>query len=104
MPVDNRRYFIYSITSNKADGVYIGSSVVPYRRFKSHMRMLLKNQHHSYKLQKHFNESKPVLTFTILAECTAEEVEYKELALILAYDSIRMGFNVKYKTLRNPTG
>lgn len=66
--------------------------------------MLITNSHHSYKLQKHFNEYKPVLTFKVLTECKSTEVEFKELALILAYDSIRCGFNVKYKTIRNPIG
>lgn len=100
----NRRCFIYAISSSKGNGVYIGSSINPYRRFKAHMRMLLKGQHHSYKLQKHFTESQPVLKLEILTECLEHEVEYRELALILAYDAVRNGFNVKYKTSRTPTG
>ena len=97
---NNTRYYIYCISSNKSERLYIGSSNNPMKRFKEHVRKLHAGKHHSYKLQEHFNLTKPTLTLKILCECKREDIEWIELALIIAFNTVVKGFNVRYSTIR----
>lgn len=87
---------IYKLTNNINDKVYIGQSKDTDMRFESHMNMLWNRNHHSYKLQKFYNDNPGV---KIGCECL-EEVENEKYLLarekyyIDLYDSCNNGFNV----------
>ena len=88
---------IYKI-ENKTNGkVYIGQSKNIMQRWSIHEQMLLKNEHHSKKLQKDFNNSLNGLqdfSFEILEICEAKDLNEKEKSYIKNFDSINKGYNV----------
>lgn len=87
---------IYKLTNNINDKVYVGQSRDIYMRFDSHMNMLWNKNHHSYKLQKFYNDNPGVeMDYEIL-----EEVEHEKYLLarekhyIDLYNSCGDGYNV----------
>lgn len=66
---------VYQIQSKtKPKRIYIGSAVNIYRRWNEHRRLLLLNQHHSPKLQNHYNKyGIDDLVFSILVDGLNED-------------------------------
>jgi len=70
-------YKIQSIT--KPDRIYIGSSLNIQKRWREHKWNLLKNKHHSIKLQRHVNKyGIGDLIFSVIELCTAEVLQNRE--------------------------
>lgn len=68
---------VYSIQNNLTNEMYIGSTVLFSKRKKMHLESLQKNKHHSYRLQKDWNEyGEQNFSFNIL-----EEIEDKNMLL-----------------------
>jgi group I intron endonuclease len=65
---------IYQIQSLiKPERIYIGSAMDINHRWKTHLNLLKKGEHHSIKLQNHFNKyGKNDLVFTIIELCFSE--------------------------------
>ncbi len=85
---------IYKIQSLiKPEKVYIGSAINIHIRWNSHLNSLKKNEHHSSKLQHHFNKyGKNDLIFSILIGCAKEDLISTEQFFL---DSYKPWFNVK---------
>lgn len=90
---------IYMIKSTASDYVYIGSSKNIYRRFREHINKLKQGKHHSWKLQKHYDEiSTGVIQYKLELFVLEQvdnyfELHNKEIEYILRYDSVNKGFN-----------
>lgn len=95
---------LYKI-ENKVNGkVYIGESINIEQRWNTHLESLKANKHHSYKLQKDWNEfGKDNFIFEVLIRvenyknvmiiktlCLIKEEEF-----IIKYNSIENGYNIK---------
>ena len=79
---------IYQIKSNiKPERVYIGSAVNIQNRWALHLFLLRKKQHHSLKLQRHYNKyGESDLSFTILLGCRKEDLLKVEQYFIDSYN------------------
>lgn len=88
---------IYKITNTHNGKVYIGSSSNIQKRFKEHKRALKTHSHHSYKLQKDFNEIEniDVFSFEIIEEIDSNKIDLfrREQFYIDKYDSFNNGYN-----------
>ena len=95
-------YFIYNIISNK---YYIGSSLNVHKRILNHKNLLLRNKHHSYKLQASYNKyGKDVFIFKSLEQFLFPENYSKDIKIeylecfeeyyIKKYNSFKNGYNV----------
>lgn len=84
---------IYKIQSaEKPDRFYIGSSKDIGERFRLHLVHLKKNDHHSIKLQNHYNKyGKSDLLFYILLGCEKEDLIKNEQYFL---DSYKPWFNM----------
>jgi group I intron endonuclease len=77
MPVVSGVYKIQSISH--PERVYIGSAVSFRHRWSKHRKDLEKNEHHSPKLQNHFNKyGMDDLVFQVLLECGRDRLRIKE--------------------------
>ena len=92
--------YIYKIENTVTKKVYIGSAKDYGKRWEQHKRMLLKNKHHSVKLQNSYNYyGHSCFEYTLLEDLTGKvtrdelyEVEYE---IIKQYDSVKKGYNCK---------
>lgn len=66
----------------KDGSYYIGQSVDVYSRLKDHYRMVLSGNHHSYKVQKKFDEEQSLPKHILLEECPIDLLNSKEDKLI----------------------
>lgn len=87
---------IYKLINNKNNKVYIGQSTDVYMRFNSHMDMLMNKRHHSYKLQKFYNENPDAeFDYEILEKVENEKyLLAREKYYIDLYNSCDDGYNV----------
>lgn len=83
----------YKIQSRcKPERIYIGSASDITHRWQSHILDLQKNQHHSFKLQNHYNKyGESDLEFSILLGCEKEDLIKTEQYFI---DSYKPWFNI----------
>ena len=97
---------IYCLSFNDTDKVYVGSSINIEKRFVQHATNLINGEHHSNKLQKHYNKSnvKQSLKYDILLRCKEYELADAEYSVIEMYDSVKNGFNMTSKTSRSLSG
>jgi len=89
---------IYKLINNKTEQVYVGQSIDIEERFKSHMYMLKTNTHHAYKLQRMYNQYKPLKSFNMELQVleTIDKRKYlnsREDFYIELYDSHQNGYN-----------
>ena len=83
---------IYQIKSNINNKIYIGSAININKRWALHKNDLIKNQHHSIYLQRHFNKySLDDLEFTVLEICEIEDLILKEQ---FYFDTLKPEFNI----------
>jgi len=87
---------IYKIQSLiKPERLYIGSAVSVNRRKALHFCQLRKNNHHSIKLQNHYNKyGESDLQFSVLLECPKEQLIAREQDFI---DALNPWFNILKK-------
>lgn len=78
---------VYQIQSKiKLERIYIGSTVNINTRWKDHLKTLRRNQHHSLKLQRHYNKyGESDLQFSILLGCEREDLIKTEQYFIDSY-------------------
>ena len=83
---------IYKIQSIcKPERIYIGSAVNIRRRWKEHKEDLKRNEHHTPKLQNHYNKyGKSDLIYSILLKCEPEELIKREQSYL---DDLNPYFN-----------
>lgn len=87
---------IYAIRNRINGKVYIGQSTNIQKRFKQHIDALEKGIHHSWKLQKDYDEfGIGGFAFEVIELCPKEKLDEKELEWITKFDSIRNGYNVQ---------
>lgn len=102
---------IYKIQSKiKPERVYIGSAVNIPERWGNHLYRLDRNDHHSIKLQRHFNKyGKNDLVFSIIVGCDKDDLLVTEQFYIDAYNpwfnilpkaGSRLGFKHSEATIR----
>jgi len=79
---------VYKIQSKiKPERVYIGSAVNIPERWGNHLYRLAKNDHHSIKLQRHYNKyGKNDLVFSIIVGCDKNDLIVTEQFYIDAYN------------------
>jgi group I intron endonuclease len=87
------RIGIYQIQSMICpDRIYIGSSTNIPARWYGHKHSLLKNDHHSLKLQEHYNKyGLDDLKFSVIMNCNIDEIEKLEQYYI---DMLNPYFNI----------
>jgi group I intron endonuclease len=84
-------YQIYNIINGK---VYIGQAVDIFKRKNSHFLALEGNYHYNSHLQKSFNKyGKECFKFSIIDECSEDELDEREIYYIEQYDSFYTGYN-----------
>jgi group I intron endonuclease len=89
---------IYKITNIVNNKVYIGSSHNIVNRWKTHLRGLKNNKHHSKKLQNSFNKHGiDKFTFEVIEECSRELLIEIEQYWIDKLDSYNKGYNIVTK-------
>ena len=82
---------IYCISFKNTDKVYIGQSTNIETRWADHYRTMRKGTA-KRKLQEAYTEyGEPI--FTILVECSIDELDREEISLITEFDSIKTGLN-----------
>lgn len=90
---------IYSITNITNDKKYIGETMDVKRRWEEHEEDLDNNQHHSYKLQKDWNElGKDNFKFDIVAVLDESISNYVDKYILLIFEGYYM---LKYDTINN---
>ena len=79
---------VYKIQSKvKPERVYIGSAVSIPERWGNHLYRLARNDHHSIKLQRHYNKyGKNDLVFSIIVGCDKDDLIVTEQFYIDAYN------------------
>lgn len=77
MPHKKKIIGIYAISTPNGS-TYVGSSNSIYRRWCEHKRLLKKGQHHSERLQAAWNKHGGNLTFSIIMECSIDDLEAME--------------------------
>lgn len=84
---------IYKIESLiKPERIYIGSASNMINRWRCHLSSLVRNKHHSRKLQNHYNKyGKEDLKFILIEICNEDELIKKEQYFI---DSYKPYFNI----------
>lgn len=87
---------IYKIT-NKVNGkVYIGQGKNITRRWHEHVKALSGGRHHSYKLQKDYEEfGIENFIFEVIEKCSIDLLDTRELLNIDKYNSVNKGYNIK---------
>ena len=88
-------YGIHNIVTNKW---YIGSTFNLHNRIRRHRYYLLKNQHHSTKLQRSFNKyginAFEIIIIEQFENLDIEQLIEKEIDTINLYNSVEDGYNV----------
>lgn len=86
---------IYSITNKYNKKVYIGKSKDIIHRWSEHEKDLVKNKHHSAKLQEDFITYGGIeaFEFNVVELCEASELNEKEKFYFEKFDSISNGYN-----------
>ena len=87
---------IYQIQSFiEPEKIYIGSAINIENRWRCHLSDLIRNKHHSSKLQNHYNKyGKTDLEFSVLLECDKESLIANEQNFI---DILNPYFNISKK-------
>lgn len=90
---------IYQIKNIINDYLYIGKSEDINRRWKEHARQLNQNKHHNANLQLDWNKfGAENFEFKVVEECSGDELGFKELENIWAYNYIYNLYNpLSYK-------
>lgn len=91
---------IYKIENKTNDKKYIGSSKDIYSRWVSHIRSLKNGEHHSYRLQREWDEfGQDNFVFSIIEECEIENRLVREQYYIDLYKSYNnlYGYNIARK-------
>ena len=87
---------IYTIRCIPTDKVYVGSSIKIESRWRSHISLLKKNEHHSKKLQSEFNQyGLNAFSFTIVEELLDGDLFDAEYTWVKQLDSCETGLNIK---------
>ena len=85
---------IYKIENSINGKVYVGSSFNILKRWESHRRSLLKNEHHSVKLQRAYRKhGLDIFKFEIIEESSKQELIEKEQYYIDSFNSFNKGYN-----------
>jgi len=82
---------VYCIENRLSNKKYVGLSIDVYKRWKTHIRDLNKNKHHSYKLQNEWDCDNFI--FYILEECVQSDLEKLEIKYIKKLDTYNNGYN-----------
>lgn len=86
---------IYGIQNTVTGKWYVGQAENIYNRWSKHRRELHNGTHHSEKLQRSFDKHHiGAFLFCILEECTAEELDEREIFWIKQKDSLNNGYNM----------
>jgi len=96
---------IYIIENIKTNKYYVGSSTNTHKRLNSHKGLLIRNKHHSYKLQGSFNKHGiSNFNFKVIEDIyfpndydkptKLEYLECREEYYINKYNSYKLGYNV----------
>lgn len=94
MAYKNRICGIYKIQNILNDKVYIGSSIHIMNRWSRHRSDLEKNRSTSNKLQLSYNKNgKDNFKFSIIEECSIDELLEREQFYIDLFDSYNKGYN-----------
>lgn len=78
---------VYKITNNKNGKVYIGQSIDMDKRIKRHKRDLENRRSICKELQHDYDENPNSISFSILCECSVDELDEREKGYIEEYDS-----------------
>ena len=93
IPQTERKCGIYKITNLINGKVYIGQSINVYRRMKAHLWELDRNGNNMI-LHKAFKKyGIENFSYELICECSAEELNEKEIYFIEKYDSYNNGYN-----------
>ena len=94
---------IYRILNTKTGKSYVGSAYdieVRWKGCNGHIAMLKRNQHNSIKLQRSFHKhGLEAFEFSILEECSEDQLFFKEAFWIAKLDSVDNGYNMLRMTL-----
>jgi len=94
MAYKNRICGIYKIQNILNDKVYIGSSIHIMNRWSRHRSDLEKNRSTSNKLQNSYNKNgKDNFKFSIIEECSIDDLLEREQLYIDLFDSYNKGYN-----------
>ena len=89
---------VYGIHNIVTDKWYIGSTFNLHDRIRRHKYYLLKNQHHSQKLQRSFNkygiESFKIIIIEQFEKLDIDQLIEKEIDYIEKYNSLENGYNM----------
>jgi len=86
---------VYKITNLINNKCYVGSSINVKGRFTQHKNQLKKNKHHSIKLQRAYDKyGIENFTYTILEECSINEILIREQYYIDFFDCCKNGYNI----------
>ena len=85
---------IYGIKNCLNGKMYVGQAINIYKRWKDHIDDLDENKHYNVHLQRSWNlYGKQNFQFLILEECSAEELNEKEVFYVDKFDSYYNGYN-----------
>lgn len=84
---------IYSITNRLTGEIYIGCSINIQERWNNHRSNLKKNRHENKHLQAVYNKYGDVFDYSIIEECSIENLHEREIFYIQKFDSIKNGYN-----------
>ena len=93
-------YSIYKITHKDSGKCYIGQTMDFERRRKEHCRPSSRCKKISRAIQKY---GKDAFEWEVILLCNEEMVDYYEIELIKAYDTIKNGYNLEYGGNKNKT-
>lgn len=86
---------IYLMKNTKDNKVYVGKSTNINKRIANHLKSLKRNEHYNKHLQGAWNKDSEHFIFSILEECTIENINEREIYWISFYQSNKMqyGYN-----------
>ena len=91
----SRVVHLYKIENTVTSQVYIGTSLKPERRCTEHFNMLEDGEHHSYKLQKAYDQfGKDAFKFEVVGTCDEHNRDSEEHELIVRHNAYKEGYNV----------